>query len=195
LRINPQILNKSDTNEILTQLFQQKFAFLERLDDQYRPVFLTWAGRRFFTTPNDLEDAWQDSLLVFYENVMSGKLKSLECSVQTYLFAVAGRHLLNENRKMRRFIWQDDAHKLMQEMPVSIENESEKEREILQKALGQISDKCRKLLIARHFDGFSVPEIKENFQFASENATSVHLSTCLAGLKKIIQTTLIQNGK
>jgi len=162
-------------------------------------MFIMWSKRRFSTQGNDLEDAWQEALVYFYEQVVSGKLTALNCAVHTYLFAVAGNYLRNLHRKMRRVLWQDEADLVLQGKletghPVP-DYAWEDEKEILVQAMTLLSEKCRNLLIARHFDSYAVPEIKERFQFASENAVSVHLSNCLAGLKKIIQQQYKPDGR
>lgn len=176
---------------MLAELRQGRVACLTQIDDACRQKFISWAGKRFLVTPNDLEDAWQEALTHFYENVVSGKLVSLNCSIATYLFAVAGKYLMNMNRKMRRILWHDQADMAMlgqKTLGFSIETDAwEEERGQLNIALNKLSEKCRKLLYYRHFDGFSIPEIKNMTDFASENAVSVHLFNCLENLKKIIR--------
>ena len=192
-------IKQQPVEETIRQVRDGRMDALVQLDDTYRPMFIVWAKRRFSTGGNDLEDAWQEALVHFYEQVVSGKLTTLTCSVHTYLFAVGGNYLRNLNRKMRRILWQDEADQALQgklEMghPVP-EYNWEDEQEILAGAMAMLSEKCRNLLVARHFDGYAVPEIKASFQFASENAVSVHLSNCLANLKKIIQQQSSRDGR
>ena len=190
-RIKADQFNNKSTEALLEQVRQGKYDCLAQIDDACRQKFINWAGKRFLVTPNDLEDAWQEALTHFYENVVSGKLVSLNCSIATYLFAVAGKYLLNMNRKMRRIMWHDDAGLAMlgqKTLGFSLETEPwEEEKDQVQKALNKLSEKCRKLLFYRHFDGYSIPEIKSMTDFASENAVSVHLFNCLENLKKTIR--------
>lgn len=170
---------------------QGKYESLTHIDDTCRQKFIQWARKRFIATPNDLEDAWQEALVTFYENVISGKLNSLNCSIATYLFAVAGKYLLNINRKMHRIWWQDDAGlAMLGQKSISFQIEPDvwdHEKDQVHKAMKVLSEKCKKLLFYRHFDGYSIPEIKNMTDFASENAVSVHLFNCLENLKKTIR--------
>ncbi|MBL7826703.1 MAG: sigma-70 family RNA polymerase sigma factor [Saprospiraceae bacterium] len=191
MNIKSEAFNNQSTESLLEQLRQGKYHCLTQVDDACRQKFIQWAGKRFVTTPNDLEDAWQEALTHFYESVVSGKLVSLNCAAATYLFAVAGKYLMNLNRKMRRVWWQDDAGLAMlgqKTLGFPVESDIwEAEKNQVQQAMEKLSEKCRKLLYFRHFDGYSIPEIKSMTDFASENAVSVHLSNCLENLKKIIR--------
>lgn len=183
-------------SDIIEQVRLQKYGLLEKLDDRYRHVFLAWAGKRFVATPNDLEDAWQEALVLLYEKAISGKMTHLKCSVQTWLFAVGGNHLRNLNRKMRRVVWHDEADKVLQAGSdvVLPEPADDGNRELLQTAIEQLSTKCRDLLRARYYDDLSIPEIRDNFQFGSDNSTSVQLSKCFATLKAFVQKTYTTHG-
>ncbi|MBK8556325.1 MAG: sigma-70 family RNA polymerase sigma factor [Lewinellaceae bacterium] len=183
-------MNTIKSSEILEKLRLRKFEVLEQIDDHYRSVFMRWAAKRFSATPNDLEDAWQEALVIFYEKVTNGELTELHCAAQTWLFATAGNYLRNMNRKMRRVIWHDEVDKVLAGKNNTVEfsdPEPEGKRKLLLSAMEKISEKCRELLRARYFDGFSIPEMMQNFQMGSENSTSAQLSKCMAGLREHIQ--------
>lgn len=196
-----KILEKDTPADIIRQLREQKFDCLTRLDARYRQPFQRWAARRFVATPNDLEDAWQDALVVFYEKVVSGRLTDLPCGVQTWLFAVGGNKLRNLNRKMRRVIFPDESDRILSgqggiELPDDEgDPRLDQQRETLRRAIEQVSPQCRNLLIAKHFDGFSIPEIQAKFNLGTPNSTSVQLAKCLARLREIIQKNYPNDGK
>lgn len=164
---------------------------LEDLYDQFRPDFLSWAGKRFRATPGDLEDAWQDAVVVFYEKVMSGRLTTLSCTVRTYLFAVGYKRLLKNYRKVRRYLWLDAIDKALKNSPelalIDLDDRWEEERDLLLAAMEQISPRCRELLLERYFEEKSINDLMQHFEYASHNSVSVTLANCLAKLKRIIQ--------
>jgi DNA-directed RNA polymerase specialized sigma24 family protein len=45
---------------------------VENLYDDFMEDFLSWAGQRFSGNQEDFEDAWQDAVIVFYENIIAG---------------------------------------------------------------------------------------------------------------------------
>lgn len=177
--------------EIISSLRDGQPGILEDLYDQFRPAFLAWAGKRFRTTPGDLEDAWQDAVVVFYEKVMSGRLTALNCTVRTYLFAVGYKRLLKNYRKINRFLWQDAVDKALKNNPelalIDLDDIWEEERDLLLAAMEQISPRCRDLLLKRYYEEKSIEELMQHFEYASHNSVSVTLANCLANLKKIIQ--------
>jgi RNA polymerase sigma factor (sigma-70 family) len=178
-------------NEIIAALLEGKRGVLEHLYDAHRAEFLGWASRRFVSTPNDLEDAWQVAVLAFYENTVSGKLKTLDCTVKTFLFGIGANYLKKSHRKLKRILWKDEIDKSLGSSAVinTIEFDDiwEEERIILQAAMEQLRPNCRELLTQRYYHEKTIPEILEATEYASNNAVSVTLSNCLSALKTIIK--------
>lgn len=177
---------------MIAALQEGESGVLERLYDCYRIDFLRWAGKRFRTTPGDIEDAWQEAVVTFYEQVTSHKIATLHCSIRTYLYAVGYKHLLKNHRKLKRIFWKDEIDKALTDNPIIAAFESndpwEEERDILRAAMNELSLRCQELLVRRHYHEQSIAGIMADFQYASVNTVSVSLSNCLAGLKKIIET-------
>src|SRR5215212_8720069 len=70
--------------------------------EEFRSEFIQWISREFHCTTDDSKDIYQLSILIFYDNVKSGKLEHLVSSIKTYLFAI-GKNVAKENmRKAKR---------------------------------------------------------------------------------------------
>lgn len=153
--------------------------------------FLSWSGKRFQGNREDFEDAWQDAVIVFYENVMSKKLTSLHCELRTYLFAVGYKRLLKNHRKMKRFFWRDtidDAilkdHELI---AFSWDEPWAEEREMLLAAIEKLPKQCQEILLSRYYEEKNLQEIQIEFNYSSLNTVSASLSRCTRQLKDIIE--------
>ena len=185
---NTGLLN---ADQILIAVREGQRQVVENLYDDFREDFLSWAGRRFSGNQEDFEDAWQDVVIVFYENILAGKLKVLHCEVRTYLFAVGYKRLLKNNRKMKRIFWRDEIDDTLQKEHAHIISEWDEpwaaERELLLNAMNQISPQCQDLLVSRYFDEKKLDEIQREFHFNTPNSTSASLSRCLNKLKEIIE--------
>ena len=172
---------------------------VENLYDDFREDFLSWAGRRFSGNQEDFEDAWQDAVVVFYENIVAGKLKALHCEVRTYLFAVGYKRLLKNNRKMKRIFWRDEIDDTLRNGHDLIISDWDDpwadERELLLNAMNQLSTQCQNLLVGRYFDGKQLEEIQQEFHFNTPNTTSASLSRCLNKLKEIIEGMKTKSGR
>ena len=52
-----------------------------------KEAFYSYA-RKFTISEEEIEEVYQDALVVFYENIAEGKLTSFESSIKTYLFSI-----------------------------------------------------------------------------------------------------------
>jgi RNA polymerase sigma-70 factor (ECF subfamily) len=68
----------------------------------YRSEFISWMTRTYPISEDDCKDIYQVTILIFYDNVRSGKLTDMASSIKTYLFGI-GKNLARENmRKAKR---------------------------------------------------------------------------------------------
>lgn len=161
---------------------------LEILYDLHREAFYRWAGKRFDCGKSALEDAWQDAMLIFYDQVRSGRLKTLSCSTKTYLFAVGFRVLSASERKQKRFSPKDEIDEALQAQAFVFEWDDPwlEERETLLAAMDELSPHCRQLLKLRYYEGKSLQEVQAELGYNSLNSLSASISRCLKELKAII---------
>lgn len=176
---------------LLHSLSNGNMAVLDQLYDLYRNDFLRWAGQKFqVKNRDDLLDAWHDTMIMFYENVRDKKLTHLTCEVKTYLFTIGYRRLLKMHKKNEKFdlAGDFDANINIDESINVLENESfmEQQQLILKSAVDQLPEKSRQILIKRYLEGKTVPQIKHELGYESENAVSVTLSRGLKKLKELI---------
>ena len=185
----------SQIDQLIQAVLSGKGHALEDLYAQHRSSFFRWAGRRFVANRQDLEDAWQDAITAFYQQVISGKLVHLRSDVRTWLFAVGYKRLLNQHRKVKRLLWKDPTDKAL-----ALYNDDPGPRfdhsiqqEQLQAAMNQLSAQCRELLVQRYFQEQSIQEIQEAWDFNSANTTSSTLSRCLSRLKELLKKDQVVN--
>lgn len=164
---------------------------LETLYERHRPDFFRWAGRRIECDHPAMEDAWQEAVFAFYEQVAARKLTALRYSPRTWLFAVGYRKLLNAQRKTKRIFWKDEIDDALVRDPVFQQFPGEEpgaeEQASLLASMAEISSQCQNLLRHRFFLEKSIPEIQHAFNYQSANALSVSLSRCLKRLKEMIR--------
>ena len=103
---SPDDFNPESDKIIAAILAGDRNAMLEVYDDD-RERFLKWSKKRFYAIEHYLDDAWQDSAIIFVEKVKSGKIKRLKCWVGTFLFAVGYWLLRKREFKEKRFFFKD----------------------------------------------------------------------------------------
>lgn len=181
-------LHKED---IISDLRSGQMQAVEDLYTRYRADFFRWAGRRFDANRHDMEDAWQDAVIAFYTQVMSGKLTSLRYDARVWLFSVGYKRLLNHRRKIKRILWQDEIDEALRHDTSWLdfqENHGHSEKkESLYAAMKTMSDQCREMLVQRYFMEKSIEEIQQEWEHNTMNTTSATLSRCLKRLKDLIK--------
>lgn len=176
--------------EIISALQSGQMQILEGLYAAYREDFFRWAGWRFQGTRQDFEDAWQESIMAFYEQVSTGKLTELKYNIRTWLFAVGYKRLMKYNRKMKRIFWKDAIHEALlkdvQLFDFQWDDPQPDEWALVENGMQTLSPQCRDILLMRFYEGKKIPEIKVAFGHNSENTTSATLSRCLKKLKETV---------
>lgn len=182
---------KSTADNLLASLAQGNMSVLDQLYDQYRNDFLRWASQRFqIKNREDIIDAWHDTMIMFYEQVRDKKLVHLTCEIKTYLFTIGYRRLLKMHKKSEKIDLpgEFDANINIDESINVLENEAmtEQQHQMLEKAVKELPEKSRRILIMRYMEGKSIPQIMKEMNYESENAVSVTLSRGLRKLKELI---------
>ena len=183
---------RSNDDDIISALRAGQVQAVDDLYVRYRADFFRWAGRRFDANRHDLEDAWQDAVIAFYTQVMSGKLNSLRYEARVWLFSVGYKRLLNHRRKTKRILWQDDIDKVLRQSAPELDfhdNQIHPEKkESMYKAMKAMSEQCREMLVQRYFMEKSIEEIQLEWEHNNTNTTSATLSRCLKRLKDLLKT-------
>ena len=85
-------------NEIITKIKSGGHTELGMVYEEYRTEFLKWITKEYECSDDDSKDIYQLTILIFYDNVRTGKLERLVSSVKTYLFGI-GKNIVMENRR------------------------------------------------------------------------------------------------
>lgn len=165
---------------------------IERIYADFRNDFIHWAGKRFPFEKEDLRDIFQQTVCIFYEKVVSGKIQSLDCALGTYLYAVGFNGLRAHSRKMKKIdlVPPEELSSLSAQTLHESEltfDEEEEEKAILRKALDQLPENCRNLLIMAVYDRLSNEQIMVKMGYQSKATVAVTKTKCLSKLTSIIK--------
>ena len=92
--------------ELLQAIKNGQYDAIEMVYLQNRKKFFSWAQQRFNVNNQDLEDVWQETILIFFENVKNGRLLILKSKLSTYLFSIGKIVLIKGGvlKILRRFL-------------------------------------------------------------------------------------------
>jgi RNA polymerase sigma factor (sigma-70 family) len=185
-------LLKTYDDHIIREINEGRDETLRKLYRNYRRDFMSWAKSHFKLDESILEDAFQDALEVFYRNVISGKLKSLDAPLKNYLIGIGRFKLLQYLDKNSRIDYpetlEDDKVRAVEDfLDTVISDEIEAEKLLkLKKAFNQLSDTCQLLVTKRFYEEKTIEQITQEMKYENPNTTSAALSRCLKNLRQLL---------
>ncbi len=145
--------------------------------------------RKYNLSEEDLVDVYHDSYVIFYDNVMTGKIQKLTSSISTYLISICRHLAFNKLKKGNRMINPDSEQffvkaidQLIEELEIE-NNELTKEQYLLYKYFNTLGKKCKELLDMFYYRGFTISDILIEGIYPNENVIKSSKSRCLKTLK------------
>lgn len=179
-------------DKILVELRNGSDKLLREIYLDNRDKFLNFA-RRYQLSEDENIDVYQDAYVIFYDNVLSGKLSELKSSVSTYLFSIGKYLIFDRMRKNKKTVGSQFPMEVVGEPDVSLEElslggqELSTEQKLLQKYFVTLGPQCKELLNLFYYRGFTVQEIVESGGYNNENVVKAAKSRCMKTLKERIK--------
>lgn len=166
--------------------------YLRMVYEENRDKFLNYA-RRYHLSQDENIDIYQDAYVIFYDNVMSGKIESFTSSISTYLFSIGKYLIFDQMRKNKKTVGSNYDLSRVGEDDISVSSiEMERpglsaEQALLQKHFTTLGAKCQELLTLFYYRGFTIQEIMAHENYNSENVVKAAKSRCMKTLRERIQ--------
>ncbi|MEM9857840.1 MAG: sigma-70 family RNA polymerase sigma factor [Bacteroidota bacterium] len=177
-------MRKSKEQELFSALQAgQKDAILT-LYRGHKRDFIKWCKRSFNLEEEDAADLYQDTVIIFYNNLRNGKLTDLTSSLKTYLFAI-GKHLALKmiERKSKMVVSEDMYDPSLSYIPVDLFEEADKKK-VIAKILNQMGEPCKSILTLFYFHGFSMDVIARRLNYKNEHVVKSQKLRCFKTLKE-----------
>ncbi len=154
----------------------------------HRDGFLRWARSLTHAAEPDLLDLYQDTLVVFYQNLTAGKIQHLDSGVAPYLFGIGKKLIVSRRWRTRREISFDPADELfLRSLTVPGDDEPEQIwKPIFKKALDRMNETCQKIIEWFYYHDYPIEVICERLGYSSDEVTRVTKMRCLKKLREIV---------
>lgn len=176
--------NKEDEQNYIDRIKRNDEGALEEIYVSFADAFKAFFSQ-YGVSSTDLEDAFQDSVVALYQNVMLGKLKILDGSLKTYIWAI-GKHkvidILRKNKK--NYAPRNDQVESFE----IVEPELNSRQELLRKHFKSLGQSCQKILTYFYYEGLTVREIVETTDYKDENSVKSSKSRCIKQLRNLIKS-------
>jgi len=138
-------------------------------------------------TADDADDILQEALIVLWERVRSGRFE-YAAQLETFLFATAKNIWLRRLARMRREMPATaGTMETATDDPSALDQLIESERvTLVQRALDQLGDPCKTLLLLFYWEELSMEEIARRMGFANAETAKSKKYQCKRALERLI---------
>ena len=159
---------------------------LIRFYEVYRDEFIAFSAKNYNAQNEQSKDAFQDAVLDFHQNIISGQLIELTASPKTYLFQLGRNKVLNILKKERRITYLEDIQVIKgQEYESFVEdNEAAFTQEQMQSVIPLMPNDCQKVLKLFYYNEYDMESIADEMNYKNSNTAKSKKSVCM---KKLIE--------
>ncbi|MEM7106735.1 MAG: sigma-70 family RNA polymerase sigma factor [Bacteroidota bacterium] len=156
-----------------------------KLYDHYRSEFIHWCVAHYNTDEAGAADLFQDTIIIFYQNIRNSVLTELSSSLKTYLFAIGKNLALKKLRKETRMVVNDEVLELnAASINFDVFEESDKKR-VVAKLMDELGEPCRSILNLFYFHRFTMDAIADRLGYKNENVVKSQKLRCFHTLRKL----------
>ncbi|WP_417212385.1 RNA polymerase sigma factor [Bizionia sp.] len=181
-------------NITIEDLKQGSDLLFKQIYEDNRDKFLNFA-RKYNLPQDDTIDIYQDAYIIFYNNVMEGKVEKFTSSISTYLFSIGKYLIFDKMKKNNKTINPDFDLSLIRERDALVDasfdldpDDLTAEQILLKKYFGTLGKKCQELLTLFYYRGYSIKDIIATSEYTSENVVKSAKSRCMKTLKERINS-------
>jgi RNA polymerase sigma factor (sigma-70 family) len=178
-------------DEIIAQIKSGGQSELGLIYEEYRAEFIHWISREFHCSLDDSKDIYQLTILIFYQNIKSGKLEHLVSSVKTYLFGI-GKNVARENMRKAKRNTPINQEKWLKEYLIDEPDEVPDENlfAIAKKVLGNLGQPCQQLVELFYYEKKSMEEISVKLNYKNADTAKNQKCKCMARLRSLFEKEL-----
>ena len=181
-------------NITLNDLKKGSDLLFKKVYEDNRDKFLNFA-RKYHLPQEDVIDVYQDTYIIFYNNVMQGKIEEFTSSISTYLFSIGKYLIFDKMKKNKKTINPEFDLSLFRGKEELVDPNIDMDQEtlsveqvLLKKYFSTLGKKCQELLTLFYYRGYSIKDIIEMSEYTSENVVKSAKSRCMKTLKERINS-------
>ncbi|MCQ2369458.1 MAG: sigma-70 family RNA polymerase sigma factor [Paludibacteraceae bacterium] len=163
-----------------------------KLYDLYRYRFISYIQHQFSTlTAEDVEDIYNESILVVWENVGRGKLTSgnIRSSILTYIIGVGSlkaKHLLSERKDTQFVELKDTDYEFGAEL---VDYGESPVRQAVREILEKLDTRCRNLLDLFYTFGYEMATIAAKLGMPNADTAKAQKYKCMKRFEELYNST------
>jgi RNA polymerase sigma factor (sigma-70 family) len=182
---------ENDYAELIQSIRKGEKNRLKEVYTQFRKPFLEWASASYRFPEHEAKDIYQEVILIFYENIVEGKIEKLRSNIRTYLFGI-GKMLIRQTfRQENRYTGIEDDSGQINPMYEGMVNDyslelNEREK-VMKRAIMDLGEKCRAILTLYYYHRFTTESVMNRLGYKNTDVVKSQKLRCMKSLKKIIE--------
>lgn len=175
---------KADEKHIINDIRLGNERVLMSLYTDFRDEFIVWSKKNFGAQNEQAKDAFQEAILDFNENIVSGRLTELTCSVKTYLFQIGRNKVINILKKENRITYNENLHLIKANEYEDFMDEENKSftQEQISEAIEKLPDDCQEVLKLHYFKEYDMESIAREMNYKNADTAKSKKSVCMKRL-------------
>jgi RNA polymerase sigma factor (sigma-70 family) len=170
-----------EPDQLIYDLRHGRSDTLDLVYTAYREDFIHWMMTHNACGIEEARDIYQQCIIIFYENIVSGKLTTLTSSLKTYLYGIGKNKLreLTRGKQKERSLNAADFETsqqydeaMLQQVETCVEN---------------LGEPCRSMLIEFYYHKRSIDELKAKFGYKNIESAKNQKYKCLERLRKMVR--------
>jgi RNA polymerase sigma-70 factor (ECF subfamily) len=140
----------------------------------------------------EAKDVFQQTMIIFYENIISEKLTDIKTQVKTYLFGI-GKNKLHEllrdkNKQSAQF--NDQIYVNTEYDYQDAEDAYEDQLKLVEVCLDELGDPCRRILGQYYYHRKTMLQISESLGYKNSETVKNLKYKCLQRLRQIVSKSM-----
>lgn len=163
---------------------------LKEIYINYRDEFLAWAISHYLCETEEAKEAFQQSVVIFYENIIHEKVTEITCEVKTYLFGI-GKNKIRElvRKKGKLMLYDEDLDYPKWELYYNdMKDGYEEKLKKIATCIEKLGDPCKTILEQYYYHKKCNQEIADMLNYKKNSTLRNRKYKCLKRLKKIIKS-------
>jgi RNA polymerase sigma factor (sigma-70 family) len=176
-----------EQNVVINEIKNGNRQALENIYTMYRRGFIDWTTKTYRISTDEAVEIYQQAILAFYENIVSGKLSKAGSNIRTYLFAI-GKNKVFELHRYQVKVRHTD-HPLPDYEDISSEDPENNQQliELSKACLARLGDPCRQILESYYYHKKSMQEIALRLGYKNEQTAKNQKYKCLLRLRELFR--------
>ncbi|MCM1502069.1 MAG: sigma-70 family RNA polymerase sigma factor [Bacteroidales bacterium] len=177
--------------EFIKEFRTKDEAAISRMYMQFRQAFFSYFGSHYRKSELEIDDVYQDSFTVLWQNVNSGKITedNLKCSLTTYLIAV-GRYTMMARQRRYKEIVNDEMITMYYtgKMDDADEVMAKEERyAFIRRTVMQMQEPCASILDKFYWEDKTGEEIATDMSYKNTDVVKAQKYKCMQKLKAYLK--------